>query len=111
LIDGVGYTMDRITDLSAIVQHQVEDYAQGDHCNASVYPVADHERNIYTVVVVPDRPRPFPARIVVMARVVENTVIIDEDTTDRPLVDELIRAGIPREQIVLLYAGEEFTRT
>jgi hypothetical protein len=34
-------------------------------------------------------------------------IIIDEDTTDRPLVDALISAGVPREKIVLLYAGEE----
>jgi hypothetical protein len=33
-------------------------------------------------------------------------VIIDEDTTDRPLVEELIRWDIPREQIILAYAGE-----
>jgi KaiC/GvpD/RAD55 family RecA-like ATPase len=33
-------------------------------------------------------------------------VIIEEDRTDRPLVDELIAAGIPRERIVLAYIGE-----
>lgn len=46
------------------------------------------------------------AGIVVMARVVGSIVIIDEDTTDRPLYKELMRAGIPREQIILAYAGE-----
>jgi hypothetical protein len=33
-------------------------------------------------------------------------VVIDEDTTDRPLVHELVRAGIPRERIICLYIGE-----
>jgi vancomycin permeability regulator SanA len=42
----------------------------------------------------------------VMARVVGDKVIIDEDTTDRPLWKELVAAGIPREQIILTYAGE-----
>lgn len=42
-----------------------------------------------------------------MARVVGDMVVIDEDITDRPLVNELVRAGIPREKIVLLYAGEQ----
>jgi hypothetical protein len=41
-----------------------------------------------------------------MARVVGNKVIIEEDTTDRPLVEALIRCGIPREHIILVYAGE-----
>jgi hypothetical protein len=44
-----------------------------------------------------------------MARVVGETVLIDEDITDRPLWEELVRAGIPRERIVLLYAGERGT--
>jgi hypothetical protein len=38
---------------------------------------------------------------------VDDTVIIEHDTTDRPLWKELVRAGIPREQIILAYAGEE----
>lgn len=33
-------------------------------------------------------------------------VIIERDVNDRPLVDVLIAAGIPRDRIVLAYAGE-----
>ena len=99
--------MDRIDELTTIVQREVEDYTSGGYWQASAYPVSDTVRQIYTAVVVPDRPRPFPARVAVMARVVGDIVIIDEDITDRPLVNELIRAGIPREKIVLLYAGEQ----
>lgn len=52
------------------------------------------------------RVRHHPPQIMVMAHVEGDTVIIDEDLTDRPLVDALVRAGIPREKIVLAYAGE-----
>lgn len=41
-----------------------------------------------------------------MARIVGDSVIIEHDVTDRPLLHELMRAGIPREQIILTYAGE-----
>jgi hypothetical protein len=42
-----------------------------------------------------------------MARVVGDKIFIDEDTTDKPLYEALMaNAGIPREQIVLAYAGE-----
>jgi hypothetical protein len=99
--------MDRVSDLAAIVQREVEDYASGGDHKAVSYAVSDTARQIYTAIVVPDRPRPFPARVIVMARVVDGIVIIDEDTTDRPLWEELVRAGIPRDQIVCLYAGEE----
>lgn len=93
-------------DLKAIVQREVEDYSGPSH-KAVTYAVSDMARQIYTVVVVPDRPRPFKSRIVVMARVVGERVIIDEDTTDKPRVQALVRAGIPREKIVLLYGGED----
>lgn len=93
-----------IKNLTGIVKREVEDYARGGWWKGASYAVSDQERQLYAVVFVPDRPRPFPARIVVMARVVGDSVIIDEDTTDRPL--ELVRAGVPRERIVLLYAGE-----
>jgi hypothetical protein len=98
--------MDRVIDLAAIVQRVVESYA-GPALKAVTHAFADHQRRSYAVVIVPDLPRPFKARVVVMARIVDDMVIIDEDTTDRPLVDALMKAGIPREKIILLYAGEE----
>jgi len=42
-----------------------------------------------------------------MARGENDKVVIEEDLTDKPLVDALIQAGIPREQIVLAYAGDK----
>ena len=94
-------------DLADIVQHTVEDYAEGNWLEAQGYAVADPKRRIYAALVVPDYPRRQQAGIVVMARVVGDNVIIDHDTTDRPLWEELVRAGIPREQIILTYAGEQ----
>jgi XisI protein len=95
-----------IPDLTTIVQREVEDYATGDWWEADAYAVSDKERNIYTVVVVPAYPRKFKAGLVVMARIIGDSVIIDHDTTDRPLFRELVAAGIPREQLILAYAGE-----
>jgi hypothetical protein len=98
--------VDSLKSLDPIVQSEVEDYARGKAWGATVYPLSDRERHFYSVIVVPDLPRPFPARVVVMARVVGEMVIIDEDTTDRPLYEELIRAGVERSRIICLYAGE-----
>jgi XisI protein len=100
--------MDRVIDITGIVQREVEDYAVSGF-NIALYPVSDHPRQIYTVIVIPeyDSRKKIDPGIVVMARIVGDTVIIDEDTTDRPLYKELMRAGIPREQIILAYAGEK----
>jgi hypothetical protein len=98
--------MDRVADLIAIVQREVEDYELPVLLGTS-YAISDTARQRYAVLVVPDSSRKFNAGITVIARVVDDKVIIDEDTTDRPLWKELVRAGIPREQIILAYAGEE----
>ena len=35
-----------------------------------------------------------------------DTIVVECGLNDKPLVDALVQAGVPREQIVLVYAGE-----
>jgi len=102
---------DAITDLIATVQREVEDYARGGGWEHIAYPISDTARQYYTVLIIPDYPRKYRAGIVVAARVIDDYVVIDEDATDRPLWKELMRAGIPREKIILTYAGEKIPET
>ncbi len=44
-----------------------------------------------------------------MVRVVDDFVVIEHDIHDRPLWQALVRAGVPREKIVLAYVGETLT--
>jgi hypothetical protein len=46
-----------------------------------------------------------------LARIVGEKIIIEDDKTNKPLVDALVQAGVPREQIVLAYAGETVEET
>jgi hypothetical protein len=41
-----------------------------------------------------------------VARLQDNRIIIERDVNDKPLLDALLQAGVPRSQIVLRYAGE-----
>ena len=41
-----------------------------------------------------------------MTRIEGDHIIIEADTTDRPLDDALVAAGVPRSQIVLAYRDE-----
>lgn len=95
-----------MTQLDEIVQREVAEYS-GPSLKATTYAIFDHEQRIYAVVSVPDQPRKFHTGVIVMARVADDRVLIDEDITDRPLVDALVQAGIAREKIVLVYAGED----
>ncbi len=96
--------MDRLTE---IVKEEVEKYAgSGQGIGIRLFPILDDTRQIYTVNAVD-----YPARengyfVVVLARVVGDKVIIEEDVTDKPLLDALLQRGIPREKIILAYAGE-----
>ena len=95
------------TTLTTIVRREVDLYAGSTH-QATLHTVHDDQNQTYAVVVVPDKADDRPAWVMVMARVVDDTIIIEEDTSlDRPLVDALmVNAGVPREQIILAYKGE-----
>jgi hypothetical protein len=92
-----------MASLNEIVRDVVFSYASGG-LNLRTYPLINEEQHVYAVNVIDWPERHLPAAVVVLARVEGEQVIIEEDLTDRPLVDALIDAGIPKEQIVLKYA-------
>jgi hypothetical protein len=93
-------------ELAEITRREVERYVATWH-EGRMLTILDDAQKRYIVVDLPHYPRRFPAGIVVMARVEGDLIIIEEDTTDRPLMDALMVNGqIPREQIVLAYMGE-----
>src|SRR5262245_15317750 len=96
-------------NLNEIVAREVADYARAQGYKDTAEYIEDAARQIYEVMIVPhpDHPLLKKPRLMILAKVVENLVVIEEDTTDRPLYLELMRCGIPREQIMLKYAGEK----
>jgi hypothetical protein len=46
-----------------------------------------------------------------MVRIIADKIIIEEDRNSDPLYEALVQAGIPREQIILAYAGETIPNT
>src|SRR5262245_15396554 len=95
------------TQLAEITRREIARYA-GNANQARLFPILDDTHQTYAVIIIEDDPAARPAWVVVMARVVENLIVIEEDTSvDKPLVDALTTNGnVPREQIVLAYAGE-----
>src|SRR5258706_15855537 len=95
-----GITQER-QSLADVTRREVERYV-GYSDESNLYFLADDKQLAYAVVDVPNMPRTYSTEIVVMARVVGDYVVIDEDTTDKPLVDALIiNAGLPREKSIL----------
>jgi hypothetical protein len=94
--------------LSDIVKEEVSWYAgtSGRGINLRLFKVFDETRQVYAVTASDYPKRVEPGSVIVMARIVDNRVVIEEDNTDRPLVDRLTERGIPRDQIILAYTGE-----
>lgn len=96
--------MDPIT---RIVREEVAKYAgSGRGANIILFPLLDDEHHVYAVNAVDYPTREEVAMVIVLARIVGDRVVIEEDTTDKKLIDALLQRGIPRDQIVLAYAGE-----
>jgi hypothetical protein len=94
------------TTLAEITRREVDLYAATSD-TAHFYPVLDDENQNYAVVVVENDRSEDPVWLVMLARVVGDYVVIEEDRTDKPLVDALmVNGGVPRDKIVLAYRGE-----
>jgi hypothetical protein len=93
--------------LVEITRREVARYARYDVPRGSLRFRADDDGRDYAVIFFPDLPPSHSSRIVIRAQVVGEKVLIIEDTTDTLLVDVLLVNGkVPRQQIVLVYAGE-----
>ena len=94
--------MDRLIDT---LRNVLESYT-GDALNGYSYLTESKDGKAFTVVSVgylPDK-RIVDAGLIV--RLVGTRIIIERDVNDKPLVEALLAANIPRQQIVLAYAGE-----
>ena len=93
--------------IKQIVRQEVQKYAAGGRgANILLFAILDDEQGIYAVNAVDYPNRTDVAGVVVLARVVKNLVVIEEDMTDKKLFKALQQAGIMRDQIILAYDGE-----
>ena len=94
-----------MASLADVVKKVVFSYATGG-LKLRTYALSNEQEGVYAVNVIDWPERHRPAAVVVLARIDGDQVIIEEDLTDRPLVDALVSAGIPRNRIILKYAEE-----
>jgi hypothetical protein len=64
------------------------------------------DENLFAVVYLGKTPHERIADAGLMARIFNDKIVIELDINDKMLVDALLQAGVPRDQIVLAYAGE-----
>jgi hypothetical protein len=88
-----------------IVRKTVEGYT-GKGLNDFAYLTASADGNILTVLDVVTIQGQQSVHTSIIIRLIADKIIIDHDNNNKPLVDALIQAGIPRKQIILAYEGE-----
>ena len=91
--------------LTDILIQELDKYT-GVGINAIAVPVYDLKRQHYAVAALDYPARDEPADMIILARIVDDKIIIDEDTTDKKLVDALLQQGVARDRIILAYQGE-----
>ena len=97
--------------LRSLIKQVLEGYAIPGANFISSLTVSD-DGNTFSVV---DVARDYEGKRFVATsihvRLVVDKVVIEHDDNDKPVVDALVQAGIPREQIILAYAGEPVPET
>jgi len=94
--------------LKNAVRNVMASYARKGLNSRSVLTHNDDYTVLTVVTTVKDKNAPFMSLLV---RILADTVVIERDQNNKPLVDALVQAGIPRDRIVLAYAGEPAPET
>ena len=96
--------MDRVVTLTEAVRAVIRTYAtagyNGNGEPSKLYFVENTQEQVFAVIG-PYDPAIKQAHLILMAHILNDQVIIDQDNTSISLCDELHRAGIPDNQIIL----------
>src|SRR5215472_14606394 len=99
--------MERIINgtLTAILRREVKEYAGNVATptgESMFYYTENSEEQIYCITI-PHLSHELPATLLLMARIVDDQIVIDVDKMNKPLADALRQSGVPAQQIVLAW--------
>jgi hypothetical protein len=101
--------MDKVARYRDILTRIVRDYASGkiSHGRIETEAIIDREHDHYEVMHVGwDKQRRIHG-IVIHLDIKDGKIWLQYDGTDRPVADELLEAGVPKEDIVLAFHPED----
>jgi|SRR5688500_16896574 len=79
----------------------------GKAINGYSYLTSSADQQVFAVVSVGEVAGKHIVDTGLIVRILNDRLIVERDVNDKPLVDALLEAGVPRKQIVLVYAGEQ----
>jgi|SRR5690606_7974244 len=99
--------MDR---LKSILEDTLSGYA-GEALNGHLYLTKSNQDALFSIMSIAKVGDETVIETGIVARIIAETIIIEKDISNKPLVDALVQNGIDRKQIVLAYAGEAIPTT
>jgi hypothetical protein len=99
--------MERVTSLLEALKSELTWYANTEGYQSTAHLFCDEKAHKYAVITLDDALTNDRAFVMMMAHIDGDIIVIDADYTDKPLYEALMHAGIPREKIILAYAGEQ----
>lgn len=99
--------MDQLEKIREIIVGYVKPAHNGGTCYLTENP--DHRDFVVIDIYKFQGKRHADASLIV--RIEPDYLIIERDMNNKPLVDALVQAGIPRDKIILAYAGEPVPET
>jgi hypothetical protein len=94
-----------VATLKDTLEHVLVGYA-GKALNGCSYLTSSADQQVFTIVSIGQVRDQHIVGTGLVVRLMNDRIIIERDVNDKPLVDALVQAGVPRGQIVLAYAGE-----
>lgn len=94
-----------------IIRQKIAEYAKPSLEGESSYLTQSVDGSLFTVIDVSSTDTRHHADISLAVRLLPDFVIVEHDINNKPLVDALVQAGIPRTRIILAYAGEPVPET
>lgn len=94
--------------LVLILRQEIKEYARDSitPLGMSKFYFSENPEEQVFCITTPYLSSDLPATLLIMARIVDDRVIIDIDTTDKPLLEALLQRRVPRNQIVLAWQTE-----
>ena len=96
--------MDTAT-LSQLLVKEITPYAN-DIVNGHSYLTSSADNRLFAVISIDNKHNEYSGDAGLIVRIDGDRIVIEHDMYNKPLVDALVQAGVPREQIVLAYLGE-----
>ena len=92
-------------DIKQIIASVLQGYT-GVALNGHQYLTHNADETVWTVVAVGNVRGTRIADTSIVVQLIGDRIIVERDVNDKPVVNALLQAGIPRDSIILAYAGE-----